>query len=290
MRYLSLIAKNALRNRRRSILTICSIAASLCLLGVLFAIYNAFYLSGDDSEAKSLRLVTRNKVSLTVPMPYYYGAQIAGLPHVKAVAVSQWFGGTYKDERDQANFFARFAVEPEKWFEVRPDFVLPDDQKKAFTAERTACMLGKKLADRLGVKVGDRLALKGDIFPGDYDFNVRAIYDGVEDNETMFFHLKYLFESLPAGRRDFAGTFTILVDAPENVEPVQRAVDARYENASVQTRTETESQFQLSFLSFLGNVKLFLLSICGAVTFTILLVSANTMAMSVPRCLRSSLS
>ncbi len=285
LRYLPFIAKNALRNRRRSILTICSIAASLCLLGVLMAMYHAFYFSSPPAS-QALRLVTRNKVSLTVPMPIYYRERIKQVPGVVVVAVSQWFGGVYKDERDQNNFFARFATEPDKLLALRPEFVIPEDQKKAFMQERTACMVGRALANRLGFKLGDRFTLVGDIFPGNYEFTVRAIYDSTEDNENMFFNLDYLFESLPAGRRDFAGTFGILADSVESVPRIAKQIDDMFANSTAETRTESERAFQLSFVSFLGNVKLFLLSICAAVTFTILLVSGNTMAMSVRERIR----
>ncbi|MEO8659261.1 MAG: FtsX-like permease family protein [Bryobacteraceae bacterium] len=285
LRYLPLIAKNALRNRRRSILTICSIAASLCLLGVLLAMYHAFYFS-EPPAAQALRLVTRNKVSLTVTMPIFYRQRIQQVPGVVVVGVSQWFGGVYKDSRDQKNFFARFAVEPDRLFQLFSEFRLPEDQKQAFIRDRTAAMVGKKLAERMGFKLGDRITLTGDIFPGNYDFTIRAIYDADENNESMYFNLDYLFESLPVGRRDFAGTFAILADSVDSVPRIARTIDEMFANSPAQTKTESERAFQLSFVSFLGNVKVFLLAICAAVTFTILLVSGNTMAMSVRERIR----
>jgi putative ABC transport system permease protein len=281
MRYVPLILKNALRNRRRSLLTICSIAASFCLLGVLFAMYQALFLA-DPTPNQAKRLITRNRVSLTQVMPASYKQRIQQVPGVEAVYISQWFGGQYKDEQaNRDNMFARFAVEPEDFFRVQQEIVLPEDQKQAFLRERSAAIIGKKQADKLGLKIGDRINLVGDIFPGNYEFTLRGIYTSAEDETSMYFHLEYLFQSLPPHRRDFAGTFTILLASPEDAARVSREVDAMFDNATVQTRTETEQAFILSFTSFLGNVKLFLFAICGAVTFTILLVSANTMAMSV---------
>lgn len=285
LRYLPLIAKNALRNRRRSILTICSIAASLCLLGVLLAMYHAFYYS-EPPAAQARRLVTRNRVSLTVPMPIFYRQRMEQVPGVQVVGVSQWFGGVYKDERDQNNFFARMAVEPDRLFQLNQEFRVSDEEKKAFLHDRTGCMLGRKLAERLKLKPGDRLTLKGDIFPGTYEFTVRALYDADENDENMYFNLDYLFESLPVGRRDLAGTFTLLADSVDSVPRIARQIDEMFANSTAQTKTESERAFQLSFVSFLGNVKMFLLSICAAVTFTILLVSGNTMAMSVRERIR----
>ena len=276
-RYLPLILKNALRSRRRSILTICSVAASLCLLGVLMAIYHAFYF-GEATPAQALRLVTRNRISLATVMPISYRQKILQVPGVREVMVMQWFGGVYKDPK---NVFARFAVEPARLFTLYPEYITSEEEKKAFIRERTACMIGRAIAEKYNIKLGDRLTLAGDIFPVTLEFTVRSIYDSVDNNETMYFNLDYLFESLPAGRRDFAGTFNILADSPSSVSGIAKGVDDTYRNATIQTRTETEQAFQLGFISFLGNVKVFLLSICGAVTFTILLVSANTMAMSV---------
>ncbi len=279
-RFLPLVFKNALRNRRRSILTICSIAASFCLLGVLFAMYSALYLS-EPTPGQALRLITRNRVSLTMIMPSSYKQRIQQVPGVQAIYISQWYGGIYKDARDQRNLFARFAVEPEDFFKVQTDIVLPEDQKQAFIRERTACIVGRKLAEKHGFKLGDRITLQGDIFPGNMDFTIRGIYDSSEEDESMYFQLEYLYQSLSAGRRDFAGTFSILAASKEDVPRIARDVDEMFKNSTVQTRTETEQAFLLSFTSFLGNVKMFLFAICGAVTFTILLVSANTMAMSV---------
>ncbi len=280
VRYLPLIFKNTLRNRRRSLLTLGSIAASFCLLGTMFAMYEALYHS-EPTPSQALRLITRHRVSLTQVMPASYKQRIKQVPGVAAVYSSMWFGGTYKDDRDQRNFFARFAVDPEDFFKVQMDLKMPEDQKQAFLRERTACIVGVKLAEKFGFKLGDRIVLKGDIFPGTYELNVRGIYDSVDDTETLFFNLDYLHQSLSTNRRDFAGTFNILVASKEQTGEVARSVDEMFKNAPVQTRTETEQAFLLSFVGFLGNVKAIVFAICAAVTFTILLVSANTMAMSV---------
>jgi putative ABC transport system permease protein len=214
-------------------------------------------------------------------MPIYYRDKIRQVPGVKEAIVQQWFGGVYKDARDQNNFFARFAVEPDRFFDVITDLEVPESQKIAFQRDRAGALIGRTLAQRLNLNSGDKITLQGDIFPVNLEFTIRAIYDMQDEDENMYFHLNYLFESLPVGRRDFAGTFTILADSIESVPRVALAVDEMFRNATVQTHTESEKAFQLSFVSFLGNVKLFLLSICAAVTFTILLVSANTMAMTV---------
>src|SRR5277367_1931700 len=138
-RYLPLMLKNALRNRRRSVLTIFSIAASLCLLGVLFALYRGLFLA-PPQPGQELRLVTHHKVAMTVPLPVSYEDKIRQIPGVHEAMVWQWFGGTYKDARDRNNFFARFCIEPDKFFRVRPELEMPEDQKLAFQRMRTSAI------------------------------------------------------------------------------------------------------------------------------------------------------
>jgi putative ABC transport system permease protein len=279
-RHFSLIFRNSLRNRRRSLLTIVSIGVSLCLLGLLVALYRAFYFS-EASPDQALRLITRHRVSLANPLPLSYQPRIKQVPGIKEAMVFQWFGGTYKDARDPANFFARFAAEPDKFATVYPEYKLSDSELKAFMAEPTACIVGQKTATRHNLKVGDRITIVGDIFPVNLELVLRGIYSGPVDNESLFFSYKYLNESLQTGMRDTVGTFIIRMERPEDANTISKAVDEMFRNSPAQTKTETEQAFGLSFLAFLGDVKMILFAICGAVTFTILLVSGNTMAMSV---------
>src|SRR5262245_40849155 len=147
LKYFPLVAKNAWRNRRRTVLTVLSIAASLSLLGILMAIYAAFYVS-EAPPAQALRLAVRNKVSLVFPLPESYQVKIKRIPGVREVMAQQWFGGVYKDSRPE-NLFARFAIEPEKIFIIRSEMQLPDDQKLAFQRERTACLIGRQLSEKI---------------------------------------------------------------------------------------------------------------------------------------------
>lgn len=279
-RHVPLMVRNAVRNRRRSVLTVCSVAASLCLLGVMMALYHAFFLTPPTKE-QALRVVTRNRISITNVMPMSYRQKIAAVPGVRAVTVMQWFGGVYKDPK---NIFARMAIEPEHFEQVYPEYKIIDGSAEDFKKERMACLIGKDLATKYNLKVGDRMTLVGDIFPVTMEFVVRAIYEFPTDNESMFFNLQYLFESIT--ERDFAGLFIMLVESPDQITRISKEIDEMFRNAPVQTRTESEKAFQVGFLSFLGNVKVFLMSICAAVTFTILLVTANTMAMSVRERIR----
>ena len=182
--------------------------------------------------------------------------------------------------------FARFAIEPDRFFTIMPEIKVTPEEQKAFIGDRTGCIIGRDLATKFNLKVGDRLTLVGDIFPVTLDFTIRGIFNFKEANDIMYFNVQYLFESMSARRRDFAGTFSILMDSPDDAGRISKEVDETFRNAPDQTRTESEKAFQLGFISMMGNVKMFLLSICAAVTFTIILVSANTMAMSVRERIR----
>jgi putative ABC transport system permease protein len=287
MRYLSLVLKNSLRNRRRSILTIGSIAVSLCILGVLIAMYQALFLS-DPTPSQALRLITRHRVSLTQMFPIYYREKIQRVPGVKDLTVWQWFGGTYKDNRDPKNMFSRFAADPDHLFNVFPEYQLPNDQKLAFQRERTGCVISRKLADQLNFKLGDRITLVGDYMPVNLDLKVVGIYDEPEKQAELYFSYAYLKESLGPSSpfRDQVGAFLIEADSAEDVPRIAAAIDHEFESSPFPTKSESEKAFELSFASFLGNLKLFIMAICGAVTFTILLVSGNTISMSVRERIR----
>jgi len=284
LRYWPLIVKNALRNRRRSALTVLSVAASFCLLGVLMSMYNIFFVSTVVTPAQTLRMIVRNRISIANSLPASYEQRIRRVPGVRDVTVFQYFGGTYKDARDGKNFFARFAVEPDKFFIVSPHYLIPEEQKQAFLKERTACIIGKVIAERLNLHVGDRITLVGDIFPVNLEFTLRGIYDNLTDDGALLFDYEYLREALKArrgGNLDQVGMYLMIVDSADAVPRVSEAIDQMFENSPAETKTESERAFALGFLSYLGDVKLMLISVCGALTFTVLLVSANTMAMSV---------
>ena len=283
LKFIPLVGKNLLRNRRRTILTILSVAASLFLLGILLTVYAAFF-HRDTADDQARRLITRHKVSLTQALPLYYGRRIEGIDGVEAVAALNWFGGIYKDNKPQ-EFFARFAADPEEVFEVYSEFQIPPDQYEAFLNDRQGLAVGRMTADRIGLELGQRITIKGDIYPTDLELTVRAIFDGL-DSDTTYFHKKYLDEGLPEGMKDLVGFYSIRTSSTDNVGVVARAVDEMFRNAPEPTKTETEAAFTLAFINQMGNIKLFLLSIAGAVVFTIMLVSANTMAMSVRERIR----
>jgi putative ABC transport system permease protein len=288
MRYFGLIFKNSLRNRRRSGLTIASIAISLCILAVLIAMYQAMFF-GEATPAQALRLITRHRVSLTQPIPIYYKEKIRQLPGVHDLATWQWFGGTYKDSRDPNNMFPRFGTDPEPFFKVHSEYQIPDDQKLTFIRERTGCVISRTLAEKMKFNIGDRITLIGDIFPVTLELKLVGIFDEPDRQSVLYFNREYLREALASAgsaQQDLVGAFMVQAETPADVPHIASAIDHMFDGSPFPTRSESEKAFELSFISFLGNVKLFIMAICGAVTFTILLVSGNTISMSVRERIR----
>jgi len=279
-RLASLIVRNVFRNRRRSLLTLASTAVSLSLLALLLAIYQGFFYGEDASPSEALRIICRHRVSLTQALPASHQARIESVPGVRVVSAWTWFQGKYIDD---TKFFARFAVDADRIFQIHQDWTLPEEQLKDFMQGRTACAIGRKIADQYNIKVGDRVTIVGDIYPVTLELTVKGVFDHAPNTECLVFHREYLSELLPKAskERDSVGTFLILAETAGDVPRIERAVDTMFDNSPYPTRTESEKEFGRSFLAFLGNIKLFFAAICAAVTFTILLVSANTVAMSV---------
>ena len=276
-RYLPFIVKSSMRSKRRSLLTIASAALSLSLLGTLMAVYHAFYIDKAPPQ-QALRAIARNRVSPAIMLPISYRDKISQVPGVVQVMPLQFFGGVYKDPK---NIFARYAVEADRVFIMHADYTIPEDQKQAFIREKSGCVVGRGLAEKYGFKIGDHITLKGDIFPIIVELKLVGIYDSLYHDDVLFFRSDYLFDLLPERRRNKVFALQLLVDSPESMPRVCKQVDEMFRNSTARTRTEPERAFELGFVSMLGNVKGFLLSISLALMFTLLLVTANTMAMSV---------
>ncbi len=233
------------------------------------------------------RLVTRHYVSLVFNLPNNYEAKIAAMPGVKNITIVTWFGGMYRG--DMKLFFPNLAVEPEKFLQVYPEVMLPEDRKQAWFHDGRGCIIGRKLAEKWGWKVGDAFQLESFIPPyrvgKPFEFVVDGIYDTdlakypATDLTAMYFNYKYLYEA--TGQHVGVGTFTEVIDDPSNAGRISKAIDAEFENSDTQTKTETEQQFRAGFIGMAGNLALLLNGIGLAVAFTILLVTANTMSIAV---------
>ncbi len=278
MKFFALIWRNMARKKVRTTLTIGSYAVALFLFGLLATIQTAFNQGVDVAGAD--RLVTRNKISLIMPLPVAYKERMLQLPGVKEVTYASWFGGKYQDDK---NFFPQFAIDTDTWLRVYPEFKVPPAQWSAFLADREGCVIGQATAAKYGFKIGDRVPIIATIFGGVWEFNVDGIYTGrrQEDDVTQFwFHGAYLEERRQWGK-GMVGWYIIRVKDPDRAIYVSKAIDDRFANSSWETKTETESAFASGFVKQMGNIKLLILVIGTVVFFTLLLVTGNTMAMAV---------
>lgn len=272
------VTKNAFRNKRRSTLTVLSIAFSLLLLTLMMTIWRAFYLDQGSAESAQ-RVIVRHRVSLTFSLPGFYREKIRAVPGVVSVVPVSWFGGIYKDTKPE-NFFAQFGTDPDEFFKTYRDIQMPEDQVKAWQRDRQGVIVNDFLAKKYGWKLGDRIVLQGNIYPVDLELYVRGIFHTNPDNKSVYFNAKYVEEAVSFFKGQ-AGTFSILAASPADVSKIASTVDDMFRNSPQPTKTESEKAFGLEFVAMMGNVKMFILSICSAVVFATLLVSANTMAMSI---------
>ena len=274
----SFVAKSAFRNKRRSLLTVASIAFSLLLLCIMLCVWRSFYIDPGAPDS-ALRIMTRHKVSLANFLPIYYRDKIRTVPGVVHVVPMTWFGGKYKDDKPE-NYFAQFATDPDEYFDVAADKIMPADQLAAWKRDRAGCVVDITLAKKHHWKIGDHIILQGTIFPANLDLTLRGMYTIDPPSSALHFNTRYLEESVD-WFKDSAGFYFTRVDTAEHMPQAAHAIDDMFHATPVPTKSESEQAFKLDFIATLGSVKVFILSICGAVVFTTLLVCANTMAMSI---------
>jgi putative ABC transport system permease protein len=278
---LKLTWRNILRHPLRSSLTIAGMAVAVLAFCLLRTMVAAWY-SG-VSAASPVRLVTRNATSLVFSLPLAYYPKIAALPGIVNLAYGNWFGGVYIDER---NFFPQFAVYLPKYLEIYPEYVVPPDQWLELLADRRGCAAGRQLAARYGWRLGDAIVVRGTIYPGEYRFILRAIYRGRDpatDENRLLFHWDYLNETMKKTapeRADQVGWFLTQVAAPELAAPVAGKIDDLFRNSLAETLTESEAAFQMSFISMTEALLLAIQVVSWLVIGVILVLLANTMAMS----------
>jgi putative ABC transport system permease protein len=272
---------NLRRKKIRTLLTAGSFVVAFFLFGLLAAIGYGFRQGIDAAGAD--RLVVIGRTSIIQPLPLAYMARMQRLPGIQDVAHSTWFGGVYQDPK---NFFPQFAIVPEDWRRMYPEYVVDEAQWRDFLADRQGCVVGAKLAARFGWKIGDQVPMKapGYLGGGGWDFNVRAIYRGTrpDADETQFWlRHDYLYEKAPPYWRGIVGWYVVRVAHPDPAVAVAKAIDAEFSNATSETRTQTESAFAAAFVNQIGNIEFLIRAIGSIVFFTLLLVTGNTMAIAV---------
>lgn len=281
MNIIKLIYRNALRHKLRSCLTVLGISIAILAFGLLQTVLTTWYAMVEATSAS--RLVTRNAISLIFPLPLSYKDKIRQIDGVKTVSYGNWFGGIYIDEK---HFFANYSVEPKTYLELYPEIIIPEDQKEALFRERKGAAAGRKLVEKYGWKIGDTITLKGTIFPGNWDFVLRAIYKGRDetvDETAFFFNWEYFNETVKKNfpqRADQVGFYMIGLTDPDLTAEVSLAIDKAFKNSLAETLTETEKAFHLSFLSMSEALLIAIKLVSFIVIIIIMAVSANTMAMT----------
>jgi putative ABC transport system permease protein len=276
MKFFPLVLANLGRHKRRTILTIASVALALFLFASLRTVVTTLERAAQFGSAR--RLVMVNATGLVFPLPLSYGNRLQAMKGVSSVTWANWFGGRYGDNK---RFFAQFAVDPTSYLAMYPEIALPEDQKQAFIRERSSAIVGRRLLDVFGWKLGQNVTIQGTIFPGDWTFTIRGVYtpaDAVINDDMMLFHHEYLEERI--GRPGLAGWYVLQVDDANNAAGMAKTIDDQFRNSTAPTKTGTEQAFNASFATMWGNVSLLMGTIGLAVVFAILLVTANAMMMS----------
>jgi putative ABC transport system permease protein len=280
MKFSSLILANLFRKKVRLALTIGSFAVALFLFAFLAVVRDAFGRGADVAGAD--RLIVINKTSIINPIPLSYRDKILRIPGVTSITHNNWFGGVYQDEK---NFFPQFVIDPENQRQVMHELKVPDDQWNAFLKDRQGAIAGARTAERFHWKVGDRIPIKTTFFGGaSWEFNLDGIYHGEkpQDDETQFWlQWDYYEEKVPEQYKGNIGWYVLRLDSPDQAVRVAKAIDNEFANSPYETRTETESAFAANWVKQFGNIQFLILSIGAVVFFTLLLVTGNTMAISV---------
>ena len=280
MKFSRLILANLFRKKVRLLLTIGSFAVALFLFAFLAVVKDAFGRGADVAGAD--RLVIINRTSIINPIPLAYRDKILRIPGVKVVTHNNWFGGVYQDEK---NFFPQFVIDPENQRQVFPELLVADEQWNAFLKDRQGAIVGARTAERFHWKIGDRIPIKATIAGnGSWEFNIDGIYHGKnpKDDETQFwFQWDYYEEMVPERFKGNVGWYVLRVQNPDDSPRVAKAIDSEFANSPYETKTETESAFAAGWVKQFGNIQFLILTIGAVVFFTLLLVTGNTMAISV---------
>src|SRR5215467_3234436 len=281
MKFRRLIFANLFRKKARLVLTIGSFAIALVLFTFLAVVKSAF--SRGIEVAGADRLVIVNRVGLMMTMPISYADKVKAIEGVKYVTHDHWFGGVYQEEK---NFFPQFVIDPENHRQVYPEFNISDDQWNTFVNDRQGAVVGARTAQRFGWKVGDRIPIKNSLYgpTKTWEFNLDGIYHTEKaggDESQFWLQWKYFDENVPDALKSTAGWYILKLNSPDDAVRVAKTIDEKFANSSSETKTETESAFAAGFAKQFGNIEFLIVTIGSVVFFTLLLVTGNTMAISV---------
>ena len=284
MKYFSLIWAQLFRSKTRTLLTLLSVVAAFLLFGMLDSVRVAFSSGGSVEGAN--RLIVASRLSITQSLPTRLEPQVRQVPGVKDVTYGMWFGGIYQDPK---NFFPNFSVAP-NYFDVYRELQIDPAQLQDWQQTRTGAIVGETLAKQFGWKVGDTIPLQATIFPrggsNDWPLELKGIYRSKDralaanEERQLMMNWKYFDESNDYIKNQVSW-YTVTLDNPEQSSRVAQAIDAISANSDHETKTQTESAFQQAFVKQFADIGMIVTSIMGAVFFTLLLLTGNTMAQAV---------
>lgn len=279
------VIANLFRKKTRTVLTLLSVIMAFVLFGLLQSV-NALFSAGDDFVGAT-RLMTQARVSFTQPLPVSMVPKLEAVPGVADVAYSMWFGGVWQTNTP---LFV-LAVDPQRYHRVYPEYVMPDAQWQAFAQTRTGMIAGRMLANQYGWKVGQKIPISSNIYPQKdgskaWAFDLVGIFDGKDDawqkrTNVAYIQSEYFDEANQFGTKGRTNFFILRLSDSKYAESVSRTIDAMFENSPDETKTQTEKEFNVSFIKQIGDIGLIVHWILFAVFFTLLLVVGNTMAQSV---------
>lgn len=280
MKFARLVFANLFRKKARLLLTVGSFAVALFLFAFLGVVSDAFNRGADVAGADRLVIINRTSIINTIPLSYR--DKILRIPGVKVITHDNWFGGVYQDEK---NFFPQFVIDPENQRQVYPELIVPDDQWATFLKDRQGAIVGARTMQRFGWKIGDRIPIKTTLYGGgSWEFNIDGVYHGkrpVDDETQFWFQWDAFEERIPESIKGQIGWYVLRVDNPDDSVRIAKAIDTEFMNSPNETKTETESAFQAGWAKQFGNIKFLIITIGSVVFFTLLLVTGNTMAISV---------
>ncbi|HTE42381.1 MAG TPA: hypothetical protein VK629_16275, partial [Steroidobacteraceae bacterium] len=286
LKFLPLLWAALQRHKLRTGFTLGSVMVAFLLYGVLAAVKSGFSAGVDVAGAD--RLMTTHKASFTFSLPYSYWARIRSVPGIREVTHATWFGGYYQEE---SNFLQMFPVDPETYLSVYTDYIVKPEDKTRWFADRTGALIGRAYADRFGWKIGDRVPLRSNIYrridgTDTWEFTIDGFFDGAQegiDTQQVLIHYDFFEETLQpmaGGGKGYVGWYIVKVESAAASSQIAAQVDALFANSSGETKTSTEKAFVQAFVNQLGSIGTIVTAVASAVFFTMLLVTANTMAQS----------
>ena len=289
MKYFPLIWATLWRKKTRTLFTLLSIVVAFLLFGVLQTVADAFAhpstgLSGSD------QLITTNKYSITLSLPFADVQEVRSVPGIADVTWITWFGSYYQESK---NFIFAFPIDTDSYFGVhKNDFIISEAQMKAFRETRTGALVNVALMQKFGWKVGDKVPLHSTIWTQkptgslDWTFDIVGSFDVKDPAQasaqagTMWFHYELFDEGRSFGRGTVGWLEERIADSSQSAAIANR-IDALFANSSDETKTQPAKDFMMAFMKQLGDIGFVLHAILGAVFFTLLFLTGNTMMQSV---------